>query len=250
MAERVFEPHSVDPRFDYDRSMDDTTIVMVHGAWHGPWCWNLVTELLDEEGIPHVEVDLPFTGHDDDVAATRDALDAISGRKVLVGHSYGGLVISGAGDGRSDLAHLVYVCAFMPAKGETVFDALGAVADLPHADVFDAIRRGDDGTSSIDPDGAVRAFYECCPAALAARAVERLRPMEATSTLATCLGSPWIDIPSSYVLCEQDRAIPVEGQRHMARNATHRLTLNTDHSPFLSMPRETARLLIDIASRR
>ena len=92
---------------------DDLTVVLVHGAWHGPWCWEALTPYLDEAGIAHVEVDLPFTGHDDDVAATGAVLDAIAGRKVLVGHSYGGLVISGAGAGRSDLSHLVYVCAFI-----------------------------------------------------------------------------------------------------------------------------------------
>jgi pimeloyl-ACP methyl ester carboxylesterase len=166
---------------------------------------------------------------------------------VLVGHSYGGLVISGAGQGRSDLAHLVYICAFMPKQGQTVFDSLGQVADRPRSDVMDAIRNHPDGTSSIDPDHAVKAFYDRSPPILAARAVDRLRPMEATSTLATCLGSPWNEVDSTYLLCERDRAIPIESQRRMATHAAHRAVLNTDHSPFLSMPEATAGLLIEIA---
>jgi pimeloyl-ACP methyl ester carboxylesterase len=230
-----------------DEERDAVTMVLVHGAWHGPWCWEEITQILDDRRVSHVEVDLPLTGHEHDVSATRAALDDIAGRKVLVGHSYGGLVISGAGATRSDLAHLVYVAAFMPAEGETVFDSLIRVTDLPHPVLLDAIRTHDDGTSSIDPDRAVEAFYDRCPPELAARAVERLRPMEAASTGAPCLATPWTDVPSTYVLCERDRAIPIEGQRSMAAHAANTVTLDTDHSPFLSMPAETAQLLIDIA---
>ena len=228
--------------------MDDLTVVLVHGAWHGPWCWEEITPLLDQAGVAHVEVDLPFTGHDDDVATASAVLDDTGGRKVLVGHSYGGLVISGAAAERTDIAHLVYICAFMPDRGESVFDSLGQVADLPRADVLDAIRTHADGTSSIDPDRASGVFYNRCPPELAARAVVRLRPMEASSTLAPCLGNPWNSVESTYLLCERDRAIPVEGQRHMATRATHRVVLDTDHSPFLSMPEATAGLLLDVAA--
>jgi len=233
---------------DMDEETDDVTVVLVHGAWHGPWCWEEVTPLLDAVGVAHVEVDLPFTGHEHDVATTRSILDGIAGRKVLAGHSYGGLVISGAGDGRSDLAHLVYVCAFMLEKDETVFDSLSRVEDLPHTRVLDAIRTHDDGTSSIDPDHAVAAFYERCPTESADRAIERLRPMHGSSTAASCLGAPWRTVPSTYVLCEHDQAIPIQAQRSMASHATQTVALDTDHSPFVSMPNETAQLLIDIAN--
>ncbi|MDW3218619.1 MAG: alpha/beta hydrolase [Acidimicrobiales bacterium] len=232
---------------DLNRESGDVTVVLVHGAWHGSWCWEHVTPLLDAGGVAHVEVDLPFTGHEHDVAVTRSVLDGVAGPKVLVGHSYGGLVISGAGEGRSDLAHLVYLCAFMPDRGETIFDSLSRVEDLPHAKVLDAIRTHEDGTSSIDPAHGVAAFYERCPAGLADRAIERLRPMHGSSTSATCLGAPWRSVSSTYVLCEQDQAIPIEAQRSMASNATRTVVLDTDHSPFVSRPDETAQLLIDIA---
>lgn len=230
-----------------ERANDDLTFVLVHGAWHGPWCWEAMTPYLDDRGIAHVEVDLPFTGHGDDIAATRAVLDEIAGRKVLVGHSYGGSVISGAGADRSDIAHLVYVCAFMLEEGESVFDPLSRVDDLPRAAVLDAIRTHDDGSSSIDPELAVGAFYEHCPPASAAAAVARLRSMDGSSTAEPCRGTPWAEIPSTYVLCERDEAIPLEGQREMAAHATHTISLDTDHSPFVSMPEETAQVLIDIA---
>jgi pimeloyl-ACP methyl ester carboxylesterase len=223
------------------------TVVLVHGAWHGPWCWSEVTPRLAAAGVPHEEVELPFTGHDDDIAATRAVLDRIDGTKVLVGHSYGGLVISGAETGRSDVAHVVYLCAFLVPPGKTIIDALAGVPDLPHAKVLDAIVPHDEGTSTIDPDHAVAAFYALSPPNAAREATGRLRPMNAESILSTCRGAPWTRVPSTYVLCAQDQAIPVEGQRHMARSATHVVVLDTDHSPFLSMPDETARLLIDLA---
>lgn len=229
-------------------SLGVKAVVLVHGAWHGPWCWATVTQRLDAAGVPHAEVELPFTGHSDDIAATRTALDSIDGTKVLVGHSYGGLVISGAGDGRSDLAHLVYLCAFLVQPGETILDELARVPDLPAAKVLDAIVRHDDGTSSIDPNLAMGAFYEFSPPDPAREAIGRLRPMNDQSILSKCGGAPWMQIPSTYVLCAQDQAIPVEGQRRMARNATNSVVLDTDHSPFLSRPEDTARLLITLAS--
>lgn len=229
-------------------SLGVTTVVLVHGAWHGAWCWAKVTPRLEAAGVPHTEVELPFTGHDDDIAATRTALDSIDGTKVLVGHSYGGLVISGAGAGRSDVAHLVYLCAFLVQPGETIVDDLARVPDLPAAEVLHAIVFHDDGTSSIDPDHAVAAFYELSPPDTARDAIGRLRPMNGKSIFSKCKGAPWRQIPSTYVLCEQDQAIPVEGQRRMARSATNSIVLDTDHSPFLSMPDDIARILVNLAS--
>jgi pimeloyl-ACP methyl ester carboxylesterase len=224
------------------------SVVLVHGGWHGPWCWAEVTRRLAAAGVRHAEVELPFTGHDDDIAATRAALDGIDGPKVLVGHSYGGLVISGAGDGRSDIAHLVYVCAFLVPPGESIVDELEKVPDLPTSKVLDAVVPHDDGTSTIDPDQAVEAFYALSPADAARDATGRLRPMNAESLVSACQAAPWMRVPSTYVLCARDQAIPVEGQRHMAKSATSAVVLDTDHSPFLSMPEETARILVDLAS--
>lgn len=228
--------------------MTAPTVVLVHGAWHGAWCWQAVTPLLDGASVPHLEVELPFTGPDDDVEAVRAALDDIDGTKVLVGHSYGGLVISGAGEGRSDLVHLVYLCAFMVQPGETIFDELLRVPDIPSGKLLGAIVSHDDGTSSVDPGQAIAAFYALSPLKAAREAVHRLRPMHGQSTLSPCKGAPWKRIPSTYVLCEHDQAIPIEGQRAMASKASRSITLPADHSPFLSMPDETAQLIVALAT--
>ncbi len=75
-----------------------TTVVLVHGAFHDGWCWELVRSALDERGVPNQALDLPFTGLEGDAEAVGTLLDAIDGPVVLMGHSYGGMVISRAGE--------------------------------------------------------------------------------------------------------------------------------------------------------
>jgi pimeloyl-ACP methyl ester carboxylesterase len=218
------------------------TIVLVHGAWHGAWCWNPVLPALDEAGAPHIEIDLPLTGHRDDVRAVVDSLDATPGRKVLVGHSYGGLVISGAAQHRGDVDHLVYVCAFLLDEGARVLDNLG---DLPPTRLLDALTRTPDGRSAVRPDGAMAAFYNTSPIGLATDAAARLRPMDPGSTSHPCTGAPWQAIETTYVICEQDQAIPPEAQRIMSTGRADRIvSLQTDHSPFLSTPAELADIVL------
>jgi pimeloyl-ACP methyl ester carboxylesterase len=221
------------------------TVVLVHGAWHGAWCWDRVAAELADAGIDHLAVELPLTGHEADVAAVSDALDAIDGSKVVVGHSYGGLVMSGAVEGRADVSHLVYVCAFLLDMGERVLDNL---MDFEPPPLFDALRMTDDGQSYIDSSGAVAAFYAECPASVAEAAVAKLRPMDPNSTAHPCLGEPWKQVPTTYVVCERDGAILSGAQRRMARRATTVLTLDTDHSPFLSRVSETAAIIAEVAT--
>ena len=78
-----------------------TTVVLVHGAFHDAWCWELVRRGLDERGVPNQAIDLPFTGLDGDAEAVGKLLDAIDGPAVVCGHSYGGMVISRAASGRT-----------------------------------------------------------------------------------------------------------------------------------------------------
>src|SRR4051794_4806797 len=98
--------------------MTVTTAVLVHGAWHGAWCWEKLTPLLDEASVPWQALDLPLSSLEDDAAAVHKVLDAIEGPAVLLGHSYGGAVISQAGD-HPAVEHLVYLCAFALEAGES-----------------------------------------------------------------------------------------------------------------------------------
>lgn len=221
-----------------------SSVVLVHGAWHGAWCWEHLGAELIKCGVVYHAVDLPLTGHESDVATLRATLDAIDGLKAVVGHSYGGLVMSGAVAGRDDVSHLVYLCAFLLDEGERVFDNL---MDLEPPPLFDAVRIAEDGRSYVDPAGARAAFYAECPEPLAEAAIARLRPMDPSSTMIGCLGEPWKHVPTTYVVCERDGAINAEAQRRMARRAGTVLTLDTDHSPFLSRISETASIIAGVA---
>ena len=218
------------------------TVVLIHGAWHGASCWDQVIGELDCAGVTAHAVELPLTGYLDDVATVRDTLDNVSGRKVIVAHSYGGLVLSGAAQGRGDIAHLVYLCAFLLDEGERVLDNM---MDLEPPKLFDALRTAEDGRIYIDPAGAVAAFYAECPERVADAAVARLRPMDPNSTTHACLGEPWKTIPTTYMVCQRDEAINPEAQQRMAKRAGNVVELDTDHSPFLSKVPETVRVIMD-----
>ncbi len=160
------------------------TVVLVHGAWHGAWCWEPVTARLDAAGVPNVAIDLPGHGESTeplgDLAADAQALArtlaAIEGPTVVCGHSYGGAVVSeGAADNR-DVRHLVFISAFCLDVGESCTNAApGALPDVEGASLLaDALRFADDGTITLDLDSAIPALYHDCGADDAATAVARL----------------------------------------------------------------------------
>ena len=136
------------------------TVVLVHGAWHGAWCWEQVVRRLDAAGQPSVAVDLPSVSSPtatlaDDAACVRDALDALTTEAVLVGHSYGGSVITESGV-HAAVAHLVYLTAFALEVGESA--AENELTGGERGALEAAIRVGD-GVLTIDPDLAVPAFF-------------------------------------------------------------------------------------------
>lgn len=222
-----------------------STFVLVHGIAHGAWCWERTRR--DLEGLGHrvVAVDLPLTSLDDDAAAVAGVLDRIAAPVVLVGHSYGGLVISKAAQGRKDVRHLVYVAAIM-IDADDVFIARSAeFAPTPLSERTTIL---DDGSIVISPEVAAACFYNTCQPADAADAAARMRPT-ALACLAVPTGAePWRHIPSTYVLCERDMAIDPQLQGWMAKRATRTVRLDTDHSPFLSKPRELLEVLLTAGS--
>jgi pimeloyl-ACP methyl ester carboxylesterase len=218
-----------------------TGIVLVHGAWHGPWCWDGVVAALEGRGLPATAVELPLTGADDDVAAARVAIEAAGPDCVVVGHSYGGMVISRAATALP-VRHLVYLAAFMPEPGEEMLTFL-AGSPLTTAVVLD-----DAGQVAIDPEVAAKLFYGDCSAEAAAEFVGRLRPMAADSAMAAAPPTPpaWHTVPTTYVVCTNDQALPLASQRTLATRATHAFEWPTDHSPFLTRPAAIASLIVDL----
>lgn len=235
-------------------------IVLVHGAWHGAWCFSALQSELDRRGVPSHALDLPGHGAsteplgslDDDVEAVRRFLGVLAGRgvsgPVLVGHSYGGAVVSAAAADESSVDSLVYLAAFALRQGESVMSAMGG---FPRHEVAlgPAIRMLDDGTSVLDPALAGPALYGSCSPAASAAAMERLTPQPMATMTTELRASGLGRLRSTYVVCSEDRAVHPVHQRIMAERCTNSLTLATDHSPFLSMVVETADILENCARR-
>jgi pimeloyl-ACP methyl ester carboxylesterase len=239
---------------------DAATILLVHGAWHDSRCFAPLVDALGRRGITATAIDRPGHGASTeplgdlttDAAATRAALAAIDGPVVLVGHSYGGAVISEAGDA-SNVVRLVYLCALVLAEGESCGDAgsrdgvsegVGADSELMAPGT---IEFHDDGTVTVDPAVAPRAFYHDCDPATTATAVAQLQPQSAASLTTPATRAAWKHTPSTYVVCADDRAISPSLQRFLAQRCTDVIELAASHSPFLSMPDRLANELEAIA---
>ena len=220
-------------------------VLLVHGAWHGGWAWDVLRPHLHEPGWTTAVVDLPSAGGDgtlaDDAATVRAALDAAPGPTVVVGHSYGGQVISEACAGRSDVAHLVYVCAFQLEVGESLLAAVGGSPPW----WFEV----DEAAGRYRVREPVTRFFADVDPAVAADAAARLTTQTVASFTAALTAAAWHDIPSTYLACTADRAIPVEAQRQMAQRAGTVHTLETSHSPFLAAPELVADLVAGAARR-
>jgi pimeloyl-ACP methyl ester carboxylesterase len=230
------------------------TVVLVHGAWHGAWCWSPVVERLEEARVPVLALDLP--GHGDDQRpltdlhghgdAVRTALDAIEGPVLLVGHSFGGAAITDAGT-HPAVRHLVYVSAFPLDAHESVMhtDAEGGAGTVLER----AIRFEPDATMTIDPDLAVEAFYADCDPDDAATFVARLGPEHSAGFGQSPRVVAWHERPSTYVVCTRDRAVLPPLQRNLAARCDDVVEMDASHSPFASRPDDVAALLVDLARR-
>ncbi len=235
---------SDDPITDPPR---DPLVVLVHGAWHGAWCWAALQDRLDRRGIASLAVDLPGHGAStlplgDLASDARHVVDVVErwGRRVvLVGHSYGGAVVTEAAVHTPLVEHLVYLAAFAPDLGESVMSLLGSMERRKVA-LSAAMQMRDDGTSVLDPAAAPGALYGNCTDEVVAAALARLSPQPMVTFGQPVSGAPRSTIASTYVVCAGDRAVHPDHQVEMARRCGRVVTLDTDHSPFASSPDATA----------
>jgi pimeloyl-ACP methyl ester carboxylesterase len=229
--------------------MAAASVLLVHGAWHGAWCWEQVEQGLGAAGVEVQAVDLPGHGADSgplldlagDAAFLTGVLDDLDSGTVLVGHSYGGAVISEAG-GHPNVGHLVYLAAFALDVGESCAGAAvdeAAKLDLSHEgrpDLAEAIVFGDDGLTTIDPEMAPSVFYHRCSPDVAAWAVAQLGQHSMASLGQEASTAAWREVPSTYAVCADDSAVHPELQRIMAGRCAESVEWDADHSPFLSTP--------------
>lgn len=222
------------------------TFVLVHSAWHGPWAWEPVVERLGAEGIEARLVKLPSVGSDpaalgdlyDDARAVREAIDAVEGPAVVVGHSYGGEAMTEGAADATDVLRLVYLTAFMLDTGESLFAAVGGAA--PDWWI-------DNGDGTLTADRPAEIFYNAAPADVADRAAARLVLQSKTAFMQPLRAAAWHQVPSTYVVCERDNAIPVFAQEAMSERADDVRRLDADHVSSLSRPDELTTILREVA---
>lgn len=231
-------------------------VLLVHGAWHGAWSWAGLQHHLDLLGVPSHSLDLPGHGISDrpigdvhdDANAVVDALCAIGPDTVLVGHSYGGAVITQAAALHPAVAHLVYIAAFALDDGESVNGFL-RTAPRHRVELAEIMRPDSDGTiTELDPERAGPLLYPGIDEAQRAAMVARLSPQSISSMTTPIAGSPRASIRSTYVRCLRDRAVHPEHQSIMAARCNSTIELDTDHSPFIDDPALVAGLLAEIAA--
>lgn len=228
--------------------------VLVHGAFHGAWCWELVLPRLQPLGHEVVAIDLPGCGADETPAgevtlegcAERVADTLRAGEPaVLVGHGMGGAVITqSATHARDRIQRLVYVSAFLPRDGESV-QSLASTAE-GEGDLIRAKMVVQPQQAVLPQDDARAACYGTCSPQRAEWALERIAPQPlAPLRTPVSLGGGIDPIDRHYVLAAEDRAIPLALQRRMAHDNPCReiAELGCDHSPFLSAPDELVALL-------
>lgn len=193
------------------------TIVLVHGAWSGPSGWDQVAAGLHKDGYATATPTLGLASLNDDVATVRAALGGIPGKKILVGHSYGGAVISNAAYGRSDVIGLVYTAAFVPDEGDSILslgEGYQPPAALPHLIWASAPFAS---PSLIDPSYFREDFAQDLSPKLAAILCAQQQPTD-FSIIITPLGPvAWHMLPSWYAISGADRMIDPALQRALAQ---------------------------------
>ncbi len=237
-------------------------IVLVHGAYGGAWCWERCVGPLLEAGHTVETLDLPGAG-DDQTPVESVTLESCAARvcevleskpepALLVGHSMGGVVVTQAASNCPErVRELAYVCAFMPANGQSLIDLTKypeGANDMIQASIE---VRGDPPVAYLPPEATAGAIYNCCDEESLAWAVERRRPQPVApfATPVDVDDAVLAAIPRSYIFTAHDHSIPPELQRRMiAEHPCQKVfELDADHAPYLSATDDLVAALLELA---
>ena len=234
---------------DTGRAPKKPTIVLEHGAFADSSSWNGVIERLQKDGYPVIAAANPLRGPKSDADALRGLLDHVQGPVVVVGHSYGGSVISEAAAGDSQVKALVYVAALLPAVGENAQDLLGKFPGSTLPDALDPVPYTlPDGTTGtdlyVDRAKYPHQFAADVPASTAALMAATQRPIAQTALEEKATAAAWQTTPSWDVITTQDLNIPQATQEFMAKRAhAHTTEIRASHSVAVSHPDAVAHVV-------
>lgn len=209
-------------------------VVLVHGLWHDPRHFHAVADELRRTGIEVVVPRLHRGSLEADTAVVQAAVDTLGLPPLVLGHSYGGSVITGLTGAR----HLVYLAAFVPAEDESAANLRGSTPELNAAALRDP-----DGTTHLDPQAAVEVLYGDCSPECATAAVRWLQPQDTACVRGVPSRFAWRETGTTYVICTRDRAVHPAVQERMATRCGSTLRWSTGHSPFLSHPHLVVQLI-------
>ena len=223
-----------------------TTVVLVHGAFADGSAWNRVVPLLQAKGLKVVSVQNPLTSLADDVAATRRVLDAQTGPVVLVGHSWGGVVISEAGQ-HERVKALVYVAAFAPDQGQSATDLS---KDYPTPEGLKHLVADKEGFLTLTPEDVAKHFAQDVPAAQTSLMAVTQGPVRGANFDEKTSTAAWKTRPSWFILSRHDHMIQPALQQAMAKTIGAKVvSLPTSHVPQQSRPKDVADAIAAAATR-
>ena len=233
------------------------TFALVHGAWHGAWCWERLTPLLEQAGHTVIAPELPNEDGSADFDAYADlvctALRGCDDGVVVVGHSMGGPTATLVA-ARHPVRHLVYLCAAVPESGIGLFDQWQAQPDMVTREFGEGWLKGlsepDEQlrTVWVDFDFVRQVFYADCDEATVAAAIDHLRPQAGYPWTVPCSLTEHPSVTCTSVVCSEDRIVNPDWSRRTARDIGADLVeFPGSHSPFLSRPSAVADVLLRVA---
>jgi pimeloyl-ACP methyl ester carboxylesterase len=221
------------------------TVLLVHGAWADGSSWSKIIPLLEAKGLHVVAVQIPLTSFADDVSATQRAIALEDGPVLLVGHSYGGAVITEAGNDPK-VAGLVYVSAVAPDKGESAFGLITSV----QTPVGSELRPDKSGFLKLTPKGIAEDFAQD----LSAKEIAVLTATQVPTSVGSMKGeitiAAWKSKPSWYIIAANDRAISPDLEAAQAKRiGATTTTVSSSHVIMLAQPAKVATVILDATSK-
>lgn len=222
------------------------TVVLVHGAWADASSWNAVIARLQDDGYRVIAPANPLRSLKSDSAYVASILGQEHGPFVVVGHSYGGAVITNAADGNPNVKALVFVDAFVPDVGEDILHLAGEGSMIPDSIEFKQFPPGGEGDldAYLKVDKLRETFAADLPESQTAVMAVTQRPLALAAATGPSEAAAWKTIPSWYLLGRQDRAITPAAQRFMAKRAHSTIVaIDSSHVSLISHPGAVTRLI-------